>query len=433
MNARTAITRAAINGARLLQRLDDFAAIGATPRGGVDRQALTEGDRSARAKLAGIAAERGFAVYQDEAANLFVRRPGSDDSAPPFLIGSHLDTQPTGGRFDGALGTLAAFEVLESLEDAGVTTQAPVEVVAWTNEEGCRFAPGSLGAQAFVNGTIAGALLQSRSVDGARLADELAATLSALPSAAMRPLGSPIAGYIELHIEQGPILENEDVPIGVVTGVQGTRWLQVRVTGEAGHAGTTAHAARRDPMQAAVLGLARLYAAVMPQDEDARMTVGRISAEPGSINAIPASVVFSLDIRHPSLDRLDEIGAQIADTLQQTAVAHGCTVSIDRVFDMEPTRFAAPLIDCIEQVAGEQGLRHRKMISRAFHDALFIAGIAPSAMIFVPCRDGISHNEKEFVEPEHAVLGAEILLHSTLRALHATGLRQARTQTQANA
>lgn len=406
-----------INGTRLLGRLDAFAAIGATPDGGVDRQALTAGDRRARTAIADIAIARGFEVFQDAAANLFIRRPSAMTNTPPFLIGSHLDTQPTGGRFDGALGVLAALEVLESLEDVGTRTSAPLELVVWTNEEGCRFAPGSMGAQAFVNGTLSQTLLASRSTDGALLSDELAATLASLPQARPCPLGKAIAGYIELHIEQAPHLEQEGIPIGVVTGVQGARWLQVRVTGDAGHAGTTPLAARRDPMRAAVAGLASLYETIMPRDDAARFTVGRMTLEPGSVNAIPAAVTFYIDIRHPDLGALDAIETGIAAALRHAADEAGCTITIDRIFDMEPARFADALIDCIEDVAAARGVARKRVVSGAFHDALFINRIAPTAMIFVPCREGVSHNAREFVEPEFCVTGADILLHSTLQAM----------------
>jgi len=421
-----------INGTRLLDRLDVLSAIGATPEGGVDRQALTEGDRRARAAIADVAAARGFAVFQDAAANLFVRRAGSMAGGPPFLIGSHLDTQPTGGRFDGALGVLAALEVLESLEDAGIETPAPLELVVWTNEEGCRFAPGSMGAQAFVNGALSDPLLASLITDGALLPEELTATLASLPQARTRPLGAAIAGYIELHIEQAPHLEQEGIPIGVVTGVQGTRWLQVRLTGDAGHAGTTPFAARLDPMRAAVAGLAPLYDTIMPNDAEARFTVGRLTAEPSSINAIPSAVVFCIDIRHPDLGKLDAIEARIARTLLNAAGDAGCRIAIDRIFDMEPARFDETLIDCIETTATARGIASKRVVSGAFHDALFVSRIAPTAMIFVPCREGVSHNAREFVEPEFCVTGADILLHSTLRAMGAiagTGVATGTTPT----
>lgn len=411
-----------IDGGRLLRRLDEFAKIGATLDGGVNRQALTELDRQARACLAKIATDRGFSVFQDAAANMFIRRRGEGSDRPPLLIGSHLDTQPTGGRFDGALGTLAAFEVLEAIDDVDYATEMPIEVVVWTNEEGCRFSPGSMGSRAFAEGGLDPGLLDNVADDGARLGDELEATLAALPSAGMRPLGGALAGYLELHIEQGPILERENTPIGIVTGIQGTRWLRVRITGEAGHAGTTPLSARHDPMMAASDGLSALYARIMPGDDEARLTVGRMTVEPGSINAIPSSVIFSIDIRHPDVARLDAVDAEIRERLEKACAEYGCGVVIDRIFDLPPTEFADSLIDCIEGAALAHGVSARRIVSGAFHDALFVARVAPAAMIFVPCRDGVSHNAREYVEPGLSVLGAEILLHASLGAPAALGL-----------
>lgn len=406
-----------INGSRLLRRLDDFAAIGGSASGGVNRQALSLLDRQARAALANIAQTRGFGVFQDDIANLFVRRRGRCNDHPPLLIGSHLDTQPTGGRFDGALGTLAALEVLETLEDASAETEIPIEMVAWTNEEGSRFAPGAMGSRSFARRNISAEVLTARSQDGALLADELALTLASLPQAGRRPLGVPVAGYLELHLEQGPILENEEIPIGVVDSVQGTRWLNVRIKGESGHAGTTPLLARRDPMMAATRGLAELYSKVMPSDNDARMTIGYISCEPGSVNAIPAAVTFTVDLRHPHLGQLESIESNICRVLHEAASSHGAKVEIERVLDMPPAEFSPLLVSAIEGAAKAKGVRFRRMVSGAFHDALFVGRVAPAAMLFVPCRNGISHNEKEFVEPEFTVLGADMLLQAALRSI----------------
>lgn len=411
------MTRPRIDAERFLGRLDAFARIGGTAKGGVNRQALSPADREARRLLAELALGRGFEVRQDAIANLFVRRGGRDNSRPPLLIGSHLDSQLTGGRFDGALGTLAAFEVLEALEDAGVETPVPVEAVAWTNEEGSHYQPGCMGSMAFAEGAIPAQWADLRGHDGAQFREELQATLAALPEAAMRPLGFPVAGYIELHIEQGPSLEREGIPIGIVEGIQGTRWLEVAITGQAAHAGTTALAFRRDAMAAAVRGLDGLYAGIMPGDERARFTVGRFSVEPGAVNAIPEKVSFTVDLRHPETAALDRLEALIGDTLAQAAEAGGCACGLSRIFDMPPATFSAPLLERLREAAAEAGLAWKPMLSGAFHDALFLARVAPAAMIFVPCRDGLSHNEAEHVEPEHSVAGARMLLASTLAAL----------------
>ncbi len=408
--------RPAIRPDRLQERLERFAGIGATPKGGVDRQALTAGDREARALLAGLARDRGLAVRQDAAANLFLRREGSRPDLLPLLLGSHLDTQPTGGRFDGALGVLAAFEVLEALEDVRLPSERAVEVAVWTNEEGSRFAPGAMGSQAFAARAIPPEWLASRGADGAVLGEELDRTLASLAVPAA-PLGFPIAAYLELHIEQGPVLEREDIPVGIVTGIQGTLWLEIEIEGQAAHAGTTPLAFRRDSMRAAAAALAELYGSVMPGDEDARFTVGRIDARPGSVNAIPERVRFTIDLRHPDAGVLRDLAARIAGVYEKACAAAGCGLSIRRLVDMPPIAFPAEMVERIEASARRVGLASRRIVSGAFHDALYLARCAPTAMIFCPCRDGISHNEAEHVEARFVSAGASVLLEATLSFL----------------
>ena len=410
-----------INGQRLIDRLDRFAQIGATAKGGVNRQALTGLDRQARQLLTELALQRGFKVFQDPIANLFIRREGRNPDLSPLLIGSHLDSQPTGGRFDGALGTLAAFEVLETLEDCGVETERPVEVVSFTNEEGCRFAPGCMGSMAFAAGSIPSAWETMRATDGALFADELSATLESLPVAVMRPLGTPVFAYLEVHIEQGPSLEKEGLPIGIVTGIQGTRWLEVLIEGQTAHAGTTALQYRHDPMQATVNALAELYRDIMPADPAARFTIGRMALEPGAVNAIPATVRFTIDFRHPSLTTIGVMEQTIRMAIQQAAADTGCSATISQIFDMPPASFPDELLAVLDQAAQERDFATKRMLSGAFHDALFMNRVAPSAMIFVPCRDGLSHNEAEYVEQEHSIAGGNMLLASLLQLLAPTG------------
>ena len=398
-----------IDCARLDARLRQFAAIGATPAGGVNRQALTEGDRQARRLLTELALARGFAISQDAMANLFVRRRGRNDALPPLLIGSHLDSQPSGGRFDGALGTLSAFEVLESLEDAAVETERPVALVSWTNEEGCRFAPGCMGSMAFTSGEVPAEWNEKTATDGAPLSRELKETIDSLPEARIEALGFPIFAYVELHIEQGPSLEAEGIPIGVVKGVQGTRWLDISVIGQTAHAGTTGLSYRRDPLRALIAALNGLYDAIMPSDSDARFTVGRISVLPGSVNAIPDKAMCTIDLRHPKSVRLDEIERQIMSAIRFEAERHGCKFDVARSFDMPPCTFDDNLQQMILNSAAKLGLKTKTMLSGAFHDALFINRLAPAVMIFVPCRDGLSHNEAEHVEPSDAVAGCRVL------------------------
>ncbi|TNB48115.1 Zn-dependent hydrolase [Martelella lutilitoris] len=411
--------RPEINGERLLARLDLFAAVGATPGGGVNRQALTVGDREARSLLTRLAKARGFSVFQDDAANLFIRMEGRDGSLPPLLIGSHLDSQPSGGRFDGALGTLTAFEVLESLADAAFEPDRPVEVVAWTNEEGCRFAPGCMGSRAFVEGKVPAEWEGLRATDdGSRFNDDRLATIEALaPEIGHRRLGFPVAAYLELHIEQGPSLESAEIPVGIVTGVQGTRWLEVLFEGQTAHAGTTALQFRRDPLKALTRGLAALYETVMPEKDDARFTVGRIAVTPGSVNAIPATASCTIDLRHPDTFVLDQLEEDIRTQLAGAAETESVSFFIRKTVDMAPVTFSEDVVAALQAAARTAGFKTRSMISGAFHDALFLAGHAPSAMIFVPCRDGLSHNEAEYVKPEDSVAGARMFLASVLELL----------------
>lgn len=412
------MAKLSINGERLLANLDRFAAIGATEKGGVNRQALTRLDSEARQLLAKLAMDRGFSVFQDPIANLFIRRSGRDDTLAPLLIGSHLDSQPSGGRFDGALGTLSAFEVLETLEDFGIDTERPVEVVAFTNEEGCRFAPGCMGSMAFASRAIPQDWMELVATDnGADFAGELATTLKSLPEATMRDLGFPVFAFVEVHIEQGPSLEKQGVPIGIVTGIQGTRWLEVSITGQTAHAGTTALEYRRDPFHAAVNALGSLFPAIMPLDPAARFTVGRMALQPGAVNAIPQSVNFTVDIRHPSSEALDRMESEIRLHIKEAAIAQKCEATIKQIFDMPPALFQDDIVSTLDCAAQERGFSTERMLSGAFHDALFINRVAPSAMIFVPCRDGLSHNEAEHVEPPHSIAGCNMLLASALQIL----------------
>lgn len=408
------VNNKSINSERLLERLSSFAMIGATPGGGVNRQALSTEDRLVRKKLAQLGIEQGFKVFQDAMANLFIRRDGKYLDSPPFLIGSHLDSQPAGGRFDGALGTLAAFEVLQTLEDKKIETGISLEVVAWTNEEGSRFAPGAMGSRAFSESKIPDAWNSVRDADGVELMEEVARTIIALPEVEMRPLGGPVAGYLELHIEQGPFLEGENIPIGIVDAIQGTSWLEVVMTGQSAHAGTTPLEFRRDPLVACINAIHVLNELIMPQDRQARFTIGQISANPGSINSIAKSVSFSVDLRHPDVNRLGALEDVVRSVCKKEAAACGCTPSIHKLFEVPPVKFSKPLLDTVERASRHLNIPFKRMQSGAFHDALFLARVAPSAMIFVPCRDGISHNESEFVEPRNILLGAEVLFETAL-------------------
>jgi beta-ureidopropionase / N-carbamoyl-L-amino-acid hydrolase len=394
---------------RLWQRHADMARLGGTAKGGVNRQALSPEDAAARNLLASWAKARGFEIFTDAIGNLFVRREGSDPQATPVMSGSHMDSQPTGGRFDGMYGVLAAFEALEALEDAGVETRRPVIAVAWTNEEGSRFQPGAMGSAVFAGRYALDDMLAARDWEGVSLKDALAATLKAAPA----PLrdGSPgfaVSAYVEAHIEQGPRLENERRTIGVVTGIQGSRRYIVQVAGEEAHAGTTPRAARKDAFAAATRIAAAMYAATTDADDTLRFTIGRVEVHPGSPNTVPGKVGFTIDMRHPSDAVLEEHEKTLHDIVAREAAP--CAAGIERVTNVAPTDFDPAVIDLVRAKADALKLSSMDMPSGAGHDAMHIATLCPAGMIFVPCERGISHNEIENATPSDLAAGTRVLV-----------------------
>ena len=394
---------------RLWQRHADRAKLGGTPKGGVNRQALSAEAAAARNLLASWAKARGFAIFTDAIGNLFVRREGSDVTALPVMSGSHMDSQPTGGRFDGMYGVLAAFEALEALEDAGVKTMRPVVAVAWTNEEGSRFQPGAMGSAVFAGNYRLDEMLAARDWDGIVLKDALTATLAAAP-AEMRqgPPGFGLHGYVEAHIEQGPRLENDAKTIGVVTGIQGSRRYIVTLDGEEAHAGTTPRAARKDAYAAATRIASAMYEATTDADDTLRFTIGRVEVQPGSPNTVPGRASFTIDMRHPSNDVLEAHEQKLKDIV--AARAAPCSGGIERVTCVAPTNFDPLVIDLVRAKADALQLTNMDMPSGAGHDAMHIARLCPSGMIFVPCERGISHNEAENATPADLAAGARVLV-----------------------
>src|SRR5271170_4061192 len=398
---------AGIDEARLWQRHMAMARLGARPDGGVNRQALSDEDIAARRTLIGWAASRGFACAVDPIGNLFVRRAGSEPDLPPVLTGSHLDSQPTGGKFDGAYGVLAGFEVLEALEDLKLPTRRSIEAVAWTNEEGSRFQPGAMGSATFVGRMKLAALLDTVDRAGIRLGDALQATLAATQGIARRNLGFAVASYVEAHIEQGPLLEAERKVIGAVTGIQGSRWFAVEVKGEEAHAGTTPLKIRKDALKAALSMVGALEALMQDDSDTVRFTVGRFEVSPNSPNTVPGRVFFTIDFRHPDPAVLRRLGDRIEPVCR--AQARGCAVTVTPTFDAPPTQFAPAIVASVSGAAARLGLPHMDIFSGAFHDAKFIAEIAPTGMIFVPCANGISHNPAESATPSDLAAGACVL------------------------
>jgi N-carbamoyl-L-amino-acid hydrolase len=399
----------AIREDRLWQRHADMAKLGGTPKGGVNRQALSPEDAAARNLLGSWARARGFAIFTDAIGNLFVRREGTDPNARPVLSGSHMDSQPTGGRFDGMYGVLAAFEALEALEDAGVKTRRPVVAVAWTNEEGSRFQPGAMGSAVFAGRNALDAMLEVKDWKGVVLKDALAETLKAAPAPLRegRP-GFPLDGYVEAHIEQGPRLENAATTIGVVTAIQGSRRYLVTTEGEEAHAGTTPRAARKDAFAAAVRIAQAMYEATTDADDTLRFTIGRVEVGPGSPNTVPGRTTFTIDMRHPDDAVLDAHEKKLKEIV--AAQAAPCPAGIERVVAVPPTIFDPLVVDLVRSKTRALGLSNMDMPSGAGHDAMHIAHLCPTGMIFVPCERGISHNEIENATPQDLAAGARVLV-----------------------
>jgi N-carbamoyl-L-amino-acid hydrolase len=393
---------------RLWGRLMEMARIGAIPGNGVNRQALSDEDIAARRLLTDWAQDRGFGVLVDGIGNLFLRRAGRVPNAPPILTGSHLDSQPRGGRFDGVYGVLAGLEALEALEDAGMTTDRSIVTVAWTNEEGGRFAPGAMGSMVFSGARQLEDCLEVRDAEGVRFGDALSDTLAATPDVEAVDFNFPLAGYIEAHIEQGPVLEAEEVPIGIVTGIQGLRWFEVEVLGETAHAGAAPLRGRRDALQAALAAIQSLNEVMYDELDTVRFTVGRFEVSPNTPNSVAGQVVFTIDLRHPDavvLERLSEAVRPICE-----AAAGGCEVQVRETFNRLPCVFDQGVRGLIAESAQSLTLPAIPLPSGAFHDALFLNDICPTGMIFVPCEKGISHNPAENAKPEDLAAGARVLL-----------------------
>lgn len=406
-SARNARIADSVQADRLWRRLMAMARLGATAKGGVNRQALSAEDAAARNLLAGWAAERGFTTFADAIGNIFVRREGREPDLGPVLTGSHLDTQPTGGRFDGAYGVLAAFEVLEALDDAGIATRRPVIAVAWTNEEGNRFQPGCMGSGVFARQYDLDTMRAVADRDGVTIAQALSAVEAHAPLARREGAGFPAAAYLEAHIEQGPILESCGHTIGAVTLIQGIRRFQVEVLGEEAHAGTTPLRRRKDALKAAAQIVGALETALDDPADVLRFTVGRFETFPGSPSTVPGRVSFMIDLRHPDPSTLRAKGDGIAAIA--SAHARGCAVTVSEIANVAPTPFGREVVDLVRETAAGLGYRTMEMISGAGHDAMHLAKACPTGMIFVPCLNGVSHNEAESATKEDLAAGTRVL------------------------
>ncbi|MDB5375462.1 MAG: Zn-dependent hydrolase [Belnapia sp.] len=406
---------AAVSEARQWDRLMAMAKLGAF-RGvdgseGVNRACLTPLDREARRLLIGWATAIGLAPSIDALGNLFLRHEGTEPGLAPVLAGSHMDSQPAGGRFDGIWGVLAALEAVQALREAGIATRRPIEVVAWTNEEGGRFAPGCMGSMAYAGNSPADAWDAVVDGEGIRFGDALREHLAAEADLPRRPLGvvggqAPHA-YVECHIEQGPRLETEGQDIGIVTGIQGSRWFLVELLGASAHAGTAPLSLRKDAVQDMVRAIAALNALMDDPTDVLRFTVARIEVYPNSSNSVAERVRFTIDFRHPAAKVLLDRGGRIEPTIR-AAVRH-CAVTVTERFHALPVEFDPMVTEAVARAATAQGLRALRMPSGAFHDAQFMVPLCPSGMIFIPSRHGISHNPAEYSSPEQVAKGARVL------------------------
>ena len=392
---------------RLNQRLAVMSSYGATPKGGVNRQALTAEDLQAQLQLIRWGAELGMLPSSDPAGNLFLRREGADPSLEPVLSGSHLDSQPTGGRFDGVYGVLAALEAVNAIQDAGLNPRRSIEIVSWMNEEGSRFAPGMMGSTAYANPGSLSEMLSVKDADGVSVRDALSFIHGGLQEIPRRPLGGRPHAYIEAHIEQGPLLEQQNAAVGVVSGIQGKRTFQVEIIGEAAHAGTSPRSERKDAMLAAVRIIGALAARLHDGADVVKFTVGRLTVEPNAPSVVANRVVFSIDLRHPNSAELTSLGDLIGPLCASNAGP--CRVSLTELSNAASLEFPETIRDGIRAIAGRLKIAHLDLLSFAGHDARHLHKICPSGMIFVPSRDGITHNEAEYTPGEDLADGARVL------------------------
>ncbi|MGH6932831.1 MAG: Zn-dependent hydrolase [Dongiaceae bacterium] len=409
-------TNIRINSDRLWDSLMELAKIGATDKGGVRRLALTDLDKQARDLFVKWCQDAGCTVAVDKMGNIFARRPGKDNSLPPVMTGSHIDTQPSGGKFDGNYGVMAGLEVIRTLNDFNYETTRPIEVTVWTNEEGSRFAPAMIASGVFGGVFDLEYGLSRKDVDGKSIGDEL----KRIGYAGDQQVGGrPVAAFFEAHIEQGPILEAESKTIGVVEGVQGIRWYEVTVTGQDAHAGPTPMERRKDAMVGVsemVLAVNRIGMANLP---NACATVGMVQVTPNSRNVIPGKVFFTVDFRHPKAEVLQRMGEELKAECERIVARRRLEMDFKEIWYSPPVKFADDCVAAVQQATADLGFANRRIISGAGHDSVYMSKVAPTGMIFVPCKDGISHNEIEDATQGDLAAGCDVLLRAMIERANA--------------
>jgi len=409
-----------IDGKRLWQSLMDLAQIGATPKGGVKRLTLTDEDRRARDLFCQWARAAGLTVEIDGIGNVFARRAGTEPGLPPVAMGSHLDSQPSGGKFDGAFGVMAGLEVLRTLNDAGVRTRAPMEVVSWTNEEGSRFTPVLMGSGVFSGIFTLEHVRAQKDLDGITVGEALDRIGYAGSSR-----GHKLGAYFEAHIEQGPVLENEGKTIGVVQGTLGQRWYDVTVTGQDAHAGPTPMELRQDALIGASRFVLEVNRIAREFPDYARGTVGFLQVKPNSRNVIPGEVRTSVDFRNAKATTLDAMCEELARAAKRIETECRVTIELREIVHFKACAFDPVLVGHVRAAAATLGHPHRDIVSGAGHDAVSVARVAPAAMVFVPCAGGLSHNEIESATPADRAAGCDVLLHAALQAAGVAGAARA--------
>ena len=401
-----------VNGERLWDSIMSIAEIGPGEHGGSRRLALTDEDREGRDLFVRWCEEIGCSIEIDDMGNIFARRAGRNNDLPPVVTGSHLDTQPHGGKFDGIYGVLAGLEALRSMHDHDITTEAPVEVVCWTNEEGSRFAPAMIASGVYAGLFEKDYAWARTDADGITLGDEL----RRIGYMGDVPCGEhPIGALLEAHIEQGPILEAEEQTIGVVVGGQGVRWYDVTVKGQDSHAGSTPMPGRRDALVASAAIISAVQTIALDFAPDGVGTVGEMKIMPNSRNTIPGEIFFTVDLRNPDDDILDAMDAKFRQIVTDIATKHEVSCNIDEIWHNPCVKFDADCIAAVENAAQELGYSNRRMVSGAGHDACQVCRVAPTSIIFVPCEGGLSHNEQERAEPADLEAGCNVLLHAMLK------------------